>query len=123
MCIRDSDRARPLQLGADKDLPQAVRALYETLDKATRRDAWVSGGNVELVLRSKGNAAPRYLSLLNWDFTQSLATEALVRGAYRQVTDLTVDGGFPVPVEFTNGVTRIPVRLGPGEGILFRLQQ
>lgn len=117
------DRARPLQLGADKDLPQAVRALYETLHKATRRDAWVSGGNVELVLRSKGNAAPRYLSLLNWDFTQSLATEALVRGAYRQVTDLTVEGGFPVPAVVTNGVTRIPVRLGPGEGVMLQLQR
>jgi hypothetical protein len=117
------DRARPMRLGPDKDLPQAVKAFYDTLKKATRRDAWVSGGNVELVLRSKGRTAPRYVSLLNWDFTQPLATEALVRGAYRQVTDLTVDGGFPVPVEFTNGVTRIPVRLGPGEGILFRLQQ
>ena len=117
------DRARPMRLGPDKDLPQAVKAFYETLKKATRRDAWVRDGNVELVLRSKGRTAPRYLSLLNWDFTQPLATEALVRGAYRQVTDLTVDGGFPVPVEFANGVTRIPVRLGPGEGILFRLQQ
>ena len=112
-----------MRLGPDKDLPQAVKAFYETLKKATRRDAWVSDGNVELVLRSKGRTAPRYISLLNWDFTQPLATEALVRGAYRQVTDLTVDGGFPVPVEFANGVTRIPVRLGPGEGILFRLQQ
>ena len=117
------DRARPLRLGADEDLPQAVKTFYKTLKKATRRDAWVRSGNVEMVVRGKGSNTPRYLSMLNWDFTQSLATEALVHGAYRQVTDLTVEDGFPVPATVNNGITRIPVRLGPGEGILLQLQR
>ena len=117
------DRARPLKVSDDDDLPEAVRALYGTLQNATQRNAWVTGGNVELVIRGNGDSAPLYLSLLNWDFTDPLETEAIIRGDYGNVIDLSVEGGFPVPAAVANGVTRIPVRLGPGEGVIFQLQQ
>ena len=117
------DRARPLKVSDDDDLPAAVRALYGTLRNATQRNAWVTGGNVELVIRGNGDSAPLYLSLLNWDFTDPLETEAIIRGDYGNVIDLSVEGGFPVPASVADGVTRIPIRLGPGEGIIFQLQQ
>ena len=89
---------------------------------STARKAHVASGNVEMVLRQKDEAGPLYVSLLNWDYTDALSTEVVVRGEYATVTDLSIDGGFPVPAAVANGTTRLPIVLGPGEGLMLRLQ-
>ncbi len=116
------DRGRALKLDNDEELPPAVRKLYRLLDMSTARRAHVASGNVEMVLRQKDEAGPLYVSLLNWDYTAALSTEVVVRGEYATVTDLSIDGGFPVPAAVANGNTRLPIVLGPGEGLMLRLQ-
>lgn len=117
------DRARPLKRDDDRRLPPAVTALYGVLERATVRQAHVADGNVEMVLRRQVEGGPLYVSVLNWDYTEALATEVVVRGAYADISDLSIEGGFPVPATVGDGTTRFPLRLGPGEGVMLRLRQ
>ncbi|MAE62998.1 MAG: hypothetical protein CMJ18_01895, partial [Phycisphaeraceae bacterium] len=116
------DRIRPLKLPPDSALPEPVRALYDVLDSAVEREAWVADGNVQLVLRHKEPGASRYVNLLNWNYRETLETVVFVRGAYQDITDLSIEGGFPVPSAIDHGVTSFPILLGPGEGLMLRLR-
>ena len=102
----------------------AQQAFYDTLAAATERKAWVTAGNVEMVIRQvEDGSGPLYISLLNWDYRHALDTTVKVDGEYTSVTDLSIPSGFPVPVSVEDGMTRFPVLLGPGEGLMLRLQQ
>ena len=116
------DRARPLKLGSDKDLPAAVQAFYEVLEDSTKRKVWVESGNVEMVLRQKDSGGPLYVSMLNWDYYDGLETEVVVRGEYTSVTDLSIEGGFPIPLIIKDGLTRFHVIFGPGEGLMLDIR-
>ena len=64
-----------------------------------------------------------YVSLLNWDYQTALETEVVVRGEYRNITDLSISGGFPISAAVRDGLTKFPITLGPGEGMMLKLQQ
>jgi hypothetical protein len=102
----------------------AQQAFYNTLAAATDRKAWVTSGNVEMVIRQEASGqGPLYLSLLNWDYHNALVTSVIVDGEYSIVSDLSVVGGVPVPVTINAGQTTIPMQLGPGEGLMLELQE
>jgi len=117
-----SDSLRPLALEPDRELPEPVKTLYEVLAQVTQRKAWVTRGNVEMVLRGDESKGSLFASVLNWNYREPLETEVVVRGDYRNVTDLCIPGGFPVPASLKDGLTTFPIRLGPGEGLMLRLQ-
>jgi hypothetical protein len=119
---RQDDRARPLKLAGDDDLAPPVRAFYETLSRATTRRAWVTRGNVEMVLRQLDPGGALYVSLLNWDFRDPMETNVVVRGEYDTITDLSIEGGFPVSGAIGDGLTRFPIVMGPGEGLMLKLE-
>ena len=75
-----------------------------------------------MVLRQGKPGGPLYMSLLNWDYTAPQTTEVVVEGEYRNVSDLSIDGGFPVPVTVEKKQTRFSISFGPGEGLMLRLQ-
>lgn len=95
------DRIRPLRLPPDSALPEPVRALYDVLDLAVERGAWVADGNVQLVLRQEEPGAPRYVNLLNWNYREMLETVVFVRGAYRDITDLSSKAASRYPAQST----------------------
>jgi hypothetical protein len=117
-----SDSLRPLALTPDRELPASLNAMYEILAQATERKAWVTRGNVEMVLRGEDSKGGFFASMLNWNYREPLETEVVVRGEYRDVTDLCIPGGFPVPATVESGMTTFPINLGPGEGLMLRLQ-
>ena len=117
------DRARPLKLAPDKDLSPCVKAFYTTLKSATKRKAWVTKGNVELIVRQKQSNGPLYISLLNWDYNNALETEIVIRGEYSNAADLSIPGGFSIPSVVKDNLTKLPMVLGPGEGLMVKLQE
>ena len=114
---------RPSGPETDKGLSPALLAFYAAIDRATQRKAWVTRGNVEMVVRQKDPRKPVYVSLLNWDYQTALETEVVVRGEYRNITDLSISGGFPISAAVRDGLTKFPITLGPGEGMMLKLQQ
>ena len=101
----------------------AKQAFYDTLAAATTRKAWVTSGNVEMIIRQDQQAqGPLYISLLNWDYKNALTTNVVIDGEYSNITDLALPGGFPIPVTIGSGQTTIPVKLGPGEGLMLKLE-
>jgi hypothetical protein len=102
----------------------AQQAFYGTLAAATARKAWVTSGNVEMVIRRDENGTgPLYVSLLNWDYRNALTTSVMIDGEYNPVTDLSIPGGFPVPATIHAGQTTLPMKLGPGEGLMLMLDE
>jgi len=60
--------------------------------------------------------------MLNWDYYDGLETEVVVRGEYTSVTDLSIEGGFPIPLIIKDGLTRFHVIFGPGEGLMLDIR-
>ena len=102
----------------------AQQAFYDTLAAATQRKAWVTSGNVEMVIRQQANGqGPLYISLLNWDYKNSLDSSVVVNGEYGKITDLSITDGFAVPAVVNSGQTTFSLKLGPGEGLMFKLEE
>ena len=75
---------------------------------------------LELVLRSD-DAGQHLLFATNLDPRNALATTVTVAGSCERVRDLCIDGGADVPTRADAGATRIPVYLGPGNGVVYDL--
>ncbi|MAE64444.1 MAG: hypothetical protein CMJ18_09255 [Phycisphaeraceae bacterium] len=120
--LRKDDRIRPGHVEAEADFTPPVRAFYQLLQDCTRRKAWVTEGNIEMVLRRKDEDGPLYMSLLNWNYRAAQETRVNVRGAYPDVMDLTLGEGFPVEATVEGDRTSFEVRLGPGEGVMLALR-
>ena len=76
-----------------------------------------------MVIRKDEQAqGPLYISLLNWDYRNSLTTNVVVDGEYSNITDLSIPGGFPAQGAIASGQTTIAVKLGPGEGLMLKLE-
>ena len=102
----------------------AQQAFYDTLAAATQRRAWVTSGNVELVARQDSTGqGPLYISLLNWDYNSTLDTDLVVDGEYTNISDLSISGGFPALGTINSGQTTVPIRIGPGEGLMLRFEE
>ncbi len=120
---RKNDRVRPGTVESPEDFTPPVRAFYDALEAGTRRKAWVTEGNIEMVLRRSSPDDPLFMSLLNWNFGAPQTTEVTVEGEYRDVVDLSIEGGFPVPVTVVDGRTTFRITFGAGEGLMLRLDR
>lgn len=86
------------------------------------RPVYSSSRDHELVLR-KASDGHLVLVVTSLDMARSARTTVSVHGRWPHVVDMTVDGGAAVPVTFDGDSTILPIRTGPGEGILFALYQ
>ena len=77
-----------------------------------------------MVIRQNANElGPLYISLLNWDYKNGIDTSVVVDGEYSTVTDLSIQGSFPVPAAIASGQTTLPMKLGAGEGLMLRVEK
>ncbi len=97
------------------------KALLDLLAAKSRRAAWPMGGKVEVVLRVAEDGG-RYLFALNADVDQAVTESIVIDGPVQTAVDVTVDGGFPVPVGRRNGQPVVEVRLGPGDSAVLHLR-
>ena len=75
---------------------------------------------LELILRNTAQG-DHYLFATNLDPRNAVDTTVLLPGCSGPVTDLCVDGGAPVPVRQDALSMRVPLHLGPGKGVVFKL--
>ncbi len=78
--------------------------------------------DVELLLR-RADDGTLYLFCINLSAREVRAGTVRVRGEYLQVREASVEGAPVVPATVDEGVTRVPVRLRPGECVCFALGQ
>lgn len=77
-------------------------------------------GQVELLL-SEDDTGARCLFTINLDRAALRHGEVALRGEYREVRELTVEGAPVLPVAFARGVTTLAPTLEAGEGLVFSL--
>jgi hypothetical protein len=93
-------------------------AILDLLAETVTRDAWSENARFEVLLRVT-DAGERYLFVLNPDAEERVADRVLVAGDISEATDVSVEGGCPVPVEAEGGHAALQVTLGPGEMAAF----
>jgi len=62
-----------------------------------------------------------YLGVFNQDVSEAITDTLVVRGAFPQVSEISLDGVWPVPAEVRDGATEITLTLAPGEAAVLRL--
>jgi len=77
-------------------------------------------GQVELLL-SEDDTGARYLFAVNLDRAAPRRGDVALRGEYRQVRELTVEGAPALPAVCADGVTTLALTLEAGEGQFFSL--
>lgn len=125
--LRPGDAARigagrvtvvPLGRSPD-DVAEEVRQL---VDEATGpRAAWATDSRLELMLRAFRRRG-YVLAALNASPDERVTGQVHVQGRFRRITDVTVEGGMPVPAACPGGTTGVPVSLDPGEARVFLLR-
>jgi hypothetical protein len=93
--------------------------LVVRIEAATNRAASDDKNVFELVLRQQGST--RYLCVLNPNQDEAAESTVRVKGAFKSVTDLDYESGFPVAARIEAGCTTFPLRLEPGEATIIRL--
>lgn len=94
-------------------------SLLKQIDAANDRPACDDKNVFELVLREQGDT--RYLCVLNPDQDKPASSTIRVNGAFKSVTDLDYEQGFPIAARIEEGHTVFPLRLEPGEATIIRL--
>ncbi|MCX6898589.1 MAG: beta-galactosidase [Verrucomicrobia bacterium] len=96
-----------------------VDKLVAQIEAATDRAVCDDKNAFELVLRQQGGV--RYLCALNPDADAAAESTVRVKGAFKSVTDLDYENGFPVASRIEASHTVFPLRLEPGEATIIRL--
>jgi hypothetical protein len=108
---------KPLaQLKTDRDFSDKLAAQIEA---ATDRAACDDKNALELIVRQQGGT--RYLCALNPNQDEAAESTVRVKGAFKSVTDLDYESGFPVQARIEADHTVFPLRLEPGEATIIRL--
>lgn len=102
-----------------KTAPGAMDGLVKQIESVALRHACDDGNVFEMVLRQQGRV--HYLCVLNPNQDDAAAGTVRVKGAFKSVTDLDYERGFPVPARVESGHTVFPLRLEPGEATLIQL--
>lgn len=68
-----------------------------------------------------GYEGNRYLFVINLNPFKKFETKIKMRGEFKRVIDLAVDGGLPVPAVNQSGFTEFATILEPGQGVIYRL--
>ena len=96
--------------------------LLSAVREAAPPPVSVDTQDFELTLH-QGEAAQRYLCVLNRNMDAVVEEVVSLRGAFTQGVDLDVDGGFPVAFRHEDGATLFDLRLAPGEFTVLALSK
>ncbi len=97
-----------------------VERIVAAIEAAAPRPVADDANGLEMVFREAGDR--RYLCVLNPNLDDRVTTTVRLRGAWRSVTDLDCDGGYPVPAKVAGQVTSFPLTMAPGEVTILRLE-
>ena len=100
--------------GQDGPPPVTVEALLEFLAERVARDAWAEQARFEVVLRVT-EEGDRYLFVLNPSPDEARSDTVRMSLPVQAATDVSVAGGFPVPVSSDREGAAIDMTLGPCE--------
>lgn len=89
-------------------------AIIDVLTERVTRDAWAERARFEVITRVS-DEGERYLFALNPSPEERLTDRVLLWGDVSAATDVSVEGGFPVPVTRDGGQAAIDLTLGAGE--------
>jgi hypothetical protein len=89
-------------------------------DKSTGERNFYARNDVDLIPweDKQGN---KYLFVINLNPFKKLETKIKMRGEFKKVIDLAIDGGLPVPAVNQSGFTEFATILEPGQGIIYKL--
>lgn len=96
-------------------------ALLNLLAERVTRDAWAEDAQFECVLRVTDDGE-RFLFVLNSSADETRSDVVHVSFAVQQATDVSVEGGFPVPVRREERGAALDMTLGPCETAVVWLQ-
>jgi hypothetical protein len=102
------------------NLKQEVLQLPSKKDKFTGERNFYAKNDLDLIPweDKKGN---KYLFVINLDPSKRLGPKIKIKGEYKKILDLTIDGGLPVAAISRSGFTEFTALLEPGQGIIYRL--
>lgn len=112
----------PVTLGRALGDEEGTRALIDLLAERVRRDAWADDGAFECVLRLT-DEGERFLFVLNPSHDDVRSATVHLSFAAAAATDVSVPGGYPVPVRAEGGGATLQMRLGPGETAILWLRE
>lgn len=88
--------------------------IIDLLAENAVRDAWSENSRFEVIMRVTDEGA-RYLFVLNPSAEERLSDRVMVASDITEATDVSVEGGFPVPVAQQGDTAAIDMTLGAGE--------
>jgi hypothetical protein len=99
-----------------------VLQLPSKKDKFTGERNFYAKNDIDLIPweDNKGN---KFLFVINLDPSKRLEPKIKIKGEYKKILDLTIDGSLPVPVKGQSGFTEFASLLEPGQGIIYKLDQ
>ncbi|MFW6156811.1 MAG: hypothetical protein ACOC7J_05780, partial [Armatimonadota bacterium] len=89
-------------------------AILELLAETVKRDAWAENARFEVITRVT-DEGDRYLFALNPGAEERQTDRVLLSGDVSAATDVSVEGGYPVPVAQQGERAAIEMTLGAGE--------
>lgn len=89
-------------------------AFLDLLRQRVKRTTWAEGARLEVVMRVT-EEGDRYLFVLNPDPDLSASDTVLVDQPVEYAVDVSVPGGYPVPVKKREGRAALDMTLGPCE--------
>ncbi len=109
----------PLRL-VNCTLKPEILELQMKKDKFTGERNFYARNDIDLIPweDKQGN---KYLFVINLNPFKKLETKIKMRGEFKKVLDLAIDGGLPVPALNQSGFTEFATTLEPGQGIIYRL--
>ena len=99
--------------------PEALE-LPVKKEKYTGERNFYAKSDIDLIpwVDKKGN---KYLFVINLNPLRGIETRIKIRGEFKEVLDLAIDGGFPVPAVNKSGFTEFATVLKPGQGVIYSL--
>jgi hypothetical protein len=89
-------------------------AILDLLAETVIRDAWSENARFEVIMRVT-DEGERYLFVLNPSAEERLSDRVLVDSDISEATDVSVEGGYQVPVARDAGQASVDITLGAGE--------
>jgi hypothetical protein len=89
-------------------------AIVELLAERVRREAWAENARFEVIIRVT-DEGERFLFAINPSADERLVDRVLLAADVSAATDVSVQGGFEVPVARQDGRAAIELTLGAGE--------
>lgn len=99
--------------------PEALE-LPVKKEKYTGERNFYAKSDIDLIpwVDKKGN---KYLFVINLNPLRGIETRIKIKGEFKEVLDLAIDGGFPVPAVNKSGFTEFATVLKPGQGVIYSL--